>query len=342
MEEKLVAERKDEEERLDLWTSILKEKQKSGVSPPCPYINPAVGCKSILMSQRSLEVCTESLGSETGSDGFSSGDELDCWLSSKGEKDEEEDGGEEISGENEKAEFTTVGMQGRKELSTVNYHCSIGSRSPMRSFPPPLSSISLRGGPCIKMRPRRSNGRLVVEAVPVPSHNYLHAERHDGRLLLSFIDASCASKVPPYIAFVEKQQMVAEDNEDEEEEVIHETEEVEDTEAVEEEEVQVVDRGTIVEVKVSTQPQSLCGATAVKVHRSSLVINKFVVGLRRRPQTSPCPSANRTKSMSPCPSANRSDVQKDYVGNNNSGCRCSSPCGLLHHHADVELGRFPS
>uniref|UniRef100_M8BAZ7 Uncharacterized protein n=1 Tax=Aegilops tauschii TaxID=37682 RepID=M8BAZ7_AEGTA len=50
----------------------------------------------------------------------------------------------------------------------------------------------------------------------------------------------------------------------------HEEEEDDDGE----EEVQVVDRGTVVEVKVSTQPQA--HNSGARVHRSSLVINKFV------------------------------------------------------------------
>ncbi|KAL0909001.1 hypothetical protein M5K25_023520 [Dendrobium thyrsiflorum] len=248
-------ELEEEKERIDIWNIIQNEKQSTKAPPP-PYIHPLARRSSSLMSQKSLEICTESLGSETGSDGFSSGDEFDFFSSTSSKTEEETE--EEI--DEERGEETEEVKQGKKELASVNYHCSIGRRTPARSFPPPLPSISSRDGPCLKMRPHRRDGRLVVEAVPVPSQTYLHAERQGGRLLLSFINSSSSSNPTPSIALpqneVEEQQEEAEDVEEEE---------------VVEEEVEVVDRGTIVEVKVS-------GLAAVKVHRSSLVINKFVVG----------------------------------------------------------------
>ncbi|PKA63741.1 Protein FAF-like, chloroplastic [Apostasia shenzhenica] len=278
----LAAERKMEEEKemLDIWSSIQREKAKRAETAATeePYVHPLLRRSSSLMSGKSLEICTESLGSETGSDGFSSACELDSSFSpasSKGEFNYEE---AEDEAEQEEEE-STAEEQGRKELNAVNYHCSIGWRSLPRSFPPPLPSISRCDGPCIQMKPHRRDGRLVVTAVPVPAQNFLHAERQAGRLRLSFIDSSCPSNsIAASVVVAESNNSVNKENDEEMEMKMMQAAEEEAVEEEEEEEVEVVDRGTVVEVKFSAQPQQVGGATAVKVHRSSLVINKFVVG----------------------------------------------------------------
>ncbi|KAH0453172.1 hypothetical protein IEQ34_017496 [Dendrobium chrysotoxum] len=212
----------DDEARLDIWNSIQTEKEKMRLDPPLLWPPLRV---------MNLELCTESLGSETGSDGFSSDEELYSYFSPFSYK---RDSFEEKAGE--------MKQRRRKELTTMNHHCSIGQDSPpSRSFPPPLSSTF------IQMRPLRCDGRLILEAISVPSHNYLHAERHSGRLVLSFIS-----------------QLVEEDEEEKR--------------VGEEEDTQVVDRGTVPVVKVSTKPEQADGVAAVKVLCSSLVNNKFAVG----------------------------------------------------------------
>ncbi|KAL0909575.1 hypothetical protein M5K25_020456 [Dendrobium thyrsiflorum] len=216
----------DHEARLDICNSIQTEKEKIMRLDP-PLLWPP-------LSVMNLELCTESLGSETGSDGFSSDEELYSYFSPFSCKS---DSFEEKAGE--------MKQRRRKEMTTMNHHCSIGRDSqPPRSFPPPLSSTF------IQMRPLRCDGRLILEAISVPSHHYLHAERHSGRLVLSFIS-----------------QLVEEDEEDEEEK-----------RDGEEEYTQVVDRGTVPEVKVSTKSEQANAVAAVKVLWSSRVINKFAVG----------------------------------------------------------------
>ncbi|XP_072992725.1 uncharacterized protein [Typha latifolia] len=281
----------DDDERpgqFDIWSSIQSQNAAKAPPvpdvPPQPYVHPLLRRSLSLLSQKSLEICTESLGSETGSDDFS--DDMSYCLPEK------------VAVETEVVTIGAVSCyrevrQDRKELVAVNYHCSASRRSPQRSFPPPLPSISRRDGPCFQMRPHRRDGRLVVEAISVPSHNYLHARRQDGRLCLSFVDATAreptaesdANESPEIVekqASHEDSQKLPQEEEVEveaEEEEVGEEEEEEEMEEEEEEEVEVVDRGTIVEVKVSTQPQQQSGAAAAaKVHRSSLVINKFVGG----------------------------------------------------------------
>ncbi|KAL5210825.1 hypothetical protein ABZP36_006448 [Zizania latifolia] len=272
----------DRPAQVDIWNAIQADVGKVAVAPAGAkkvakqYVHPLVRRSSSLMSQKSLEICTESLGSETGSGDFTASlNDVDmaCLFdtpvpaSKKVEAEEsfwQQQGAVRGGGEKE--------MWEKKELVAVNYHCSGGTRSPPRSFPPPLPSMSSRDRPCVQMRPRRQDGRLIVEAVVVRPRGYLHARRQGGRLRLSFVDCSAreqsaASNIAteteaPYFPIVDAKH-------EQDEEVVTEIEDHE----VEEEEVEVVDRGTVVEVKVSTQPQT---PTAAKVHRSTLVINKFV------------------------------------------------------------------
>jgi Fantastic Four meristem regulator len=253
----------------DIWNLIQSRKPDTCEVLP-PYVHPLVRRSSISLSQKSLEICTESLGSETGSDDF-----LSSYTDS--DTDTESEHGNSI-------EFEESELLAAKDIPAMKigpvyvtnqehpYHCTsatVSRKSPPRSFPPPLRSISSRnGGPYLRMRPHRcGNGRLVMEAVSMPTQNYLHARRLDGRLQLSFADQSAieAPKEP--------------ETESETESEESETEEIEMEESEEEEEVEVVDRGSMVEVKVSTQPNQPAGRSMTaskKVHRSSLVINKFV------------------------------------------------------------------
>ncbi|WOL01136.1 hypothetical protein Cni_G09850 [Canna indica] len=285
-----VVEESSDEERpgqFDIWSAIQLQK-KTAEQPAAPYVHPLVRRSSSLLSQKSLEICTESLGSETGSDDFSSFvDDL-----SRGEEEKIDVREKQVAVE---AEVRAAGMRRRlhgAKLMSVNYHRSNRRRSPPSSFPPPLPSISQRNVPCLHMRPHRVDGRLVMEAVAVPSKNYLHAQRFDGRLLLSFTNTtagdeprheSSAFESAAEIALPQlKEEHADEGNEILESTQVHEKEEEleeqndEEDEEEEEEEVEVVDRGTMVEVNVSTQPQQQSGA--MKVHRSSLFINKFVGG----------------------------------------------------------------
>ncbi|OEL23116.1 hypothetical protein BAE44_0015864 [Dichanthelium oligosanthes] len=267
----------DRPAQVDIWNAIQADanKQAATVAKKAstkPYVHPLVSRSSSLMSQKSLEVCTESLGNETGSGDFTSSLDMACLFDSAlpaaAATAEEPFWQHDAARDCEEEQWET------KDLSAVNYHCSAGTRSPRRSFPPPLPSMSRRDGPCLQMRPRREDGRLVVEAVVVRPRGYLNARRQGGRLRLSFVeccgrDQSAASKITDGAAEAPFFPTVEPRNVQEEEAVV----EMENDDEVDEEEVEVVDRGTVVEVKVSTQPQT---PTAAKVHRSTLVINKFV------------------------------------------------------------------
>ncbi|KAG6534418.1 hypothetical protein ZIOFF_008304 [Zingiber officinale] len=250
-----------------------------------PYVHHLVRRSSSSMSLKSLQICTERLGSETGSDELSD-HEFDCVEMEGDEESKKYEYVEEKVTLVEEIEDGLFVRRRAKEMTEVNYHCSsVRLRSLPRSFPPPLPSISRRDGPCLHMRPHRRDGRLVVEAVAVPSRNYLHAQREGGRLVLCFVDASVdgarssdqigENRAVEFAEFELEKEVEPEKEEEEEDE---DEEEEDDEEEEEEEEVEVVDRGTMVEVKVSTQPQQQSSSSTKKVLRSSLVINKFVSG----------------------------------------------------------------
>ncbi|PIN00637.1 hypothetical protein CDL12_26861 [Handroanthus impetiginosus] len=135
-------------QKLDFWSSIFTQKSENSA-----YVHPLVKRSSSCLSEKSLEFCTENLGSETGSDGFCS-------------ESADED-----------------------EIKEVNPPPAVRI-PPVRSFPPPLSSISSGDGPSLQMHSRRENGRLVLEAVSVPHIKNFHAQRRDGRLVLTFVNSS--------------------------------------------------------------------------------------------------------------------------------------------------------
>ncbi|CAN0923412.1 Protein FAF-like, chloroplastic [Linum grandiflorum] len=186
-----------QEQRLcDTWSAIMsaqktKEEDKD-LSPP--YIHPLVRqSKSCCLSEKSLEICTESLGSETGSEGFSSNP-------SSVAGDNEDEGEEQSQTKEEETVVSDPPTMQKFDMEDLriaklnsNNFVSSGSCASKksvlpRSFPPPIPSLA-RGAATetLHMRPHRDNGRLVLEAVSCASRNNFRAQREHGRLVLTFV-----------------------------------------------------------------------------------------------------------------------------------------------------------
>ncbi|GLT36320.1 hypothetical protein SLA2020_107060 [Shorea laevis] len=184
------------------WSFLqsLTTAKDSAVNEP-GYVHPTVKRSASMLSEKSLEMCTESLGSETGSDVSENSYEIPL-----------------LSPE------TETGNPSKPSQNSKRMHRS-------NSFPPPLTSMSSSSS--VHMRPHREGGRLVLQAVTLPSpHSYLHAERSEGRLRL------CLVKDSPPIS-------------DNEEESLEEEEEEEAAAAAEDEEEEGYwggDTGAIVEM----------------------------------------------------------------------------------------------
>ncbi|KVI03940.1 protein FANTASTIC FOUR 1-like [Cynara cardunculus var. scolymus] len=125
------------------------------------YVHPMVKRSASALSTKSLEMCTESLGSETGSDVSESGDE-----------------------------FCSLSMEERERVRAVRVskcYRSFDRKVHRGEFPPPLTSISGSDG-TVKVRHHREGGRLVIKAVSVSScGTNFKAERINGRLKLSLL-----------------------------------------------------------------------------------------------------------------------------------------------------------
>jgi len=176
--------KKEEQEKsgsFDTWSSIISLKGKDEISkslPMSPYVHSLVKRSKSCLSEKSLQICTESLGSDTSSDGllFSSYSSSEIG-DAKGEEEkvveathQEEEEGEEEELRNYASVVTT------KKAS-----------SPTRAFPSPLPSLShQQAHPSLHMHSHRDNGRLVLEVVFVPSHNNFIIQCHGGHLVLSF------------------------------------------------------------------------------------------------------------------------------------------------------------
>lgn len=186
--------------QMDLWSSILSQNKKDEESskelpvPEVPYIHPLVKRSASALSIKSLEICTESLGSETGSDVFSS------YPPSENSDVEEEPKAEE---QQQQQEVKVSQPFDTEEVRIVKY-----KKLPIRSFPPPLPSLSRQDGPSLQMKSHRKDGRLVLEAVSVDSQNYFLAQREQGRLRLTI----AASEKPSH----EYEEMIAQEEENKE------------------------------------------------------------------------------------------------------------------------------
>ncbi|KAL7151389.1 hypothetical protein ABFS83_04G027600 [Erythranthe nasuta] len=136
------------------------------------YVHPLIknsSTSSSCLSLKSLEMCTESLGSETGSGIDLNIDELRYHI-----HDDDDDDDDVM----EKQSNTAARIEKAK-----------AKKGGGNNFPPPLSSIA--GGDGVQVQTHREGGRLVIKAFSFSSSaTYFRAEREDGRLRLSLLKDS--------------------------------------------------------------------------------------------------------------------------------------------------------
>ncbi|XP_073054505.1 protein FANTASTIC FOUR 3-like [Primulina eburnea] len=135
------------------------------------------------LSSKSLELCTENLGSESCSDVMTDSSNISIFSSSSSFshsnliEDSSSCSRVEHVKPKQEAKSSAPRQPGRNTTKTSN------------DFPPPLTSMC--GPSSLQMRRRREGGTLIIDAVEAPSRNsYLQAERSDGRLRLYFLTAS--------------------------------------------------------------------------------------------------------------------------------------------------------
>ncbi|WJX73795.1 hypothetical protein P8452_57535 [Trifolium repens] len=164
---------------LDIWSLILNQKNKDEASQlkTPPYIHPLEKKSKNWLSEKSHEMCTESLGSETGSDWFSS-----SYTSSEDNNSLEVD-------EKLNAIVKTCDDENPKHN---DYYSLRKKTKKLCCFPPPLPSLASQSqhgqSQPLQMRSYRDNGRLFLflQVVSIPSRNNFFATRQNGRLILTF------------------------------------------------------------------------------------------------------------------------------------------------------------
>ncbi|XVF05155.1 hypothetical protein REPUB_Repub05bG0147400 [Reevesia pubescens] len=120
--------------------------------------------ESFSLNSESLQLCTEGLG-------FESSDEVEDM---KNEMNE----GLEISKEKKASSTNKENWYGELKRSRAP---SVGA------FPPPISCIGQSGKPWVCFKSYRQDGRFVLKEVRIPTQEFLHACREDGRLKLHFV-----------------------------------------------------------------------------------------------------------------------------------------------------------
>ncbi|KAK3205587.1 hypothetical protein Dsin_019633 [Dipteronia sinensis] len=223
-------EEEETQTQFDIWNSIQKDKNNKDLDLEKPYIHPLVK-RSSSLSEKSLEICTESLGSETGSDVFSS------YPSSETEDDKEiNEQQQQQQQQQQQAQEMSLDVE-EVHVHIPKYNYVVGNKKPCsqsKSFPPPIPSLlSREDGASIRMQSRRDNGRLVLEAVSVPTTNNFKAQRHDGRLVLTFIETHEQQLSQNYNYQEEEEEEDVFDNFDEEEEESEDDEEEEENKEME-------------------------------------------------------------------------------------------------------------
>ncbi|GJZ68262.1 FANTASTIC FOUR 1-like protein [Tanacetum coccineum] len=154
------------------WTtflSVLEKPSLNYIKSEEVYVHPMVKRSASALSSVSLEMCTESLGTETGSDVSESSDEFTL---------------------EEREKYRSLMRSKARAFDRK----MVSQRKGGGGLPPPLTSISGSDG-TVKVKPHREGGRLVIKAVSVSDcGTKFEAERTNGRLKLS-LSKDCFVKV---------------------------------------------------------------------------------------------------------------------------------------------------
>ena len=138
--------------------SHCKEPQTENV-----YVHPSVKSSSSMLSAKSLELCTESLGCETGSNSSDNTDDMSLFFSLE----------------------SCPSLRSNNNTPVINKNSESRRLNRGSNFPPPLTSM---GG--VRVRSHREDGKLILEAVTSSSPQpYFQAERGDGRLRLRLFES---------------------------------------------------------------------------------------------------------------------------------------------------------
>ncbi|XP_039138663.1 protein FAF-like, chloroplastic [Dioscorea cayenensis subsp. rotundata] len=146
------------------------EKTETPLSPDLKKhpLDPPPGVPKNQQNFDSLQLCTEGLGFESLADV------------------EEEDF---MNDDNDSSEYLSGGCRLKESRPVTDYSRSLSGKAGKgsRSFPPPISTLGRSGKPLVYFKSYRDDGRFILREVRIPTHEFLHASRQDGRLKLQFV-----------------------------------------------------------------------------------------------------------------------------------------------------------
>ncbi|XP_019180626.1 PREDICTED: protein FANTASTIC FOUR 3 [Ipomoea nil] len=180
---------------LQSLSGINISKDAAGEKEAAVYVHPLLRRpSSSRLSEKSLALCTEALGSETGTDMTTT--ESSIFSSALSSPEPTSRRREESlpplfpsSQQHIESRNVTSGAGAGAAYRPMNNNGTRNSRN--NNFPPPLTTISGGANSLRVCRPHREDGRLIITAVETPSkRTYLQADRSNGRLRLSFFNAA--------------------------------------------------------------------------------------------------------------------------------------------------------
>ncbi|CAL0316313.1 unnamed protein product [Lupinus luteus] len=150
------------------WSFLeaLSNVSTNEISPQ--YVHPQHNRSSLILSPRSLELCTENLGSESGSDIVENEIDMDINMNMNMNMHS----------------LSDMGTREQRQPSKV----LAAKKGKTMNFPPPLTTIT--GSESLRVMPHREDGRLVIEVTKAPPMfvSSFRAERSHGRLRLHLLN----------------------------------------------------------------------------------------------------------------------------------------------------------
>ncbi|KAK9126363.1 hypothetical protein Scep_015209 [Stephania cephalantha] len=136
--------------------------------------------------QQHLQLCTEGLGFES----FDDVEEIN------GREDDRSSTSSSSTSSTTSIVNHNRSYKYRRQFERSRSMNSNGSSSVIKTFPPPISCIGRSGKPWICFKSYRHDGRFVLKEVRIPTREFLHACREDGRLRLHLVQPDGQQQPP--------------------------------------------------------------------------------------------------------------------------------------------------
>ncbi|XP_060169865.1 uncharacterized protein LOC132600601 [Lycium barbarum] len=130
----------------------------------------------------SLSMCTEGLG-------FESSDDIEDLMNDLSNEDLHHQQQQEER-EQEKLRRTRIPCRlENRVIFNQDYNLKRSRTKKGLSFPPPISCIGRSGKPWVCFKSFREDGRFILKEIRIPTQEFLHACREDGRLMMHVIQS---------------------------------------------------------------------------------------------------------------------------------------------------------